>query len=248
MTDGRSSDSVSGPARALRKAGVEIISFGLGVRYNIRQLKQMASNRRLVFTARFRNINSVVRVIKRKACGTTGQSDIEHLITFQFLLSGAWPIAFQYWTHRSCFTSVLMAVCFCVPGIGPKPVPKPKPPRPGQASYYWEGCYNDRSTRAINKFLGNFNRRKNPVKVCAMKALSRRYKVFALENGGECYSSLSALKTYNRYGPTNRCRSGTGGLWAMDVYKFGRRKLISWYLGVSAIPCSLLKSRRRRTP
>ena len=76
MTDGRSSDSVSGPARALRKAGVEIISFGLGVRYNIRQLKQMASNRRLVFTARFRNINSVVRVIKRKACGTTGQSSL----------------------------------------------------------------------------------------------------------------------------------------------------------------------------
>ena len=39
MTEGRSSDSVSNPARALRKAGAEIIFFGLGVRYNIRQLK-----------------------------------------------------------------------------------------------------------------------------------------------------------------------------------------------------------------
>lgn len=73
MTDGRSYDSVVGPARSLRKGGVEVISFGLGLRYNIRQLRQMASNHRLVFTARFRNLNSVVRVIKRKACGATGQ-------------------------------------------------------------------------------------------------------------------------------------------------------------------------------
>lgn len=74
MTDGHSYDSVVGPARTLRKGGVEIISLGLGLRYNIRQLRQMASNHRLVFTARFRNLNSVVRVIKRKACGATGQS------------------------------------------------------------------------------------------------------------------------------------------------------------------------------
>ena len=76
MTDGRSYDSVTGPARTLRKGGVEVISLGLGLRYNIRQLRQMASNRRLVFTARFRNLNSVVRVIKRKACGATGQSTV----------------------------------------------------------------------------------------------------------------------------------------------------------------------------
>lgn len=73
ITDGRSYDSVTGPARKLRKGGVEVISLGVGLRYNIHQLRQMASNRRLVFTARFRNLNSVVRVIKRKACGATGQ-------------------------------------------------------------------------------------------------------------------------------------------------------------------------------
>lgn len=76
MTDGRSYDSVVGPARTLRKGGVEVISLGLGLRYNIRQLRQMASNRRLVFTARFRNLNSVVRVIKRKVCGAAGQSKL----------------------------------------------------------------------------------------------------------------------------------------------------------------------------
>lgn len=72
MTDGRSYDNVLFPARQLRRKGVEIITLGLGRRYNVRQLRQMASNRRLVFTARFRNLNSVVRVIKRKACGATG--------------------------------------------------------------------------------------------------------------------------------------------------------------------------------
>ena len=81
MTDGRSYDSVVGPARALRKRGVEVISLGLGLRYNIRQLRQMASHRRLVFTARFRNLNSVVRVIKRKVCGATGQSNL-YIITW----------------------------------------------------------------------------------------------------------------------------------------------------------------------
>ena len=57
-----------------------------------------------------------------------------------------------------------------------------------------------------------------------MTALRRGYKVFAVENGGECYSGRLASRTYNRYGPTNRCRHGTGGLWAMDVYKFGKRR------------------------
>lgn len=108
-------------------------------------------------------------------------------------------------------------------GVKPKPRPSPKPPRPGQATYFWEGCYNDKRRRAIRYRLGNFHRRKDPVSACAAAALRRRFKVFAVENGGECYSGRSAHRTYNRYGPTNRCRRGRGGPWAMDVYKFGQR-------------------------
>ena len=86
MTDGRSYDSVVGPARTLRKGGVEVISLGLGLRYNIRQLRQMASNRRLVFTARFRNLNSVVRVLKRKVCGAAGQSKLyQRRVCFNYI-------------------------------------------------------------------------------------------------------------------------------------------------------------------
>ena len=108
-------------------------------------------------------------------------------------------------------------------GVKPKPLPRPKPPRPGQATYYWEGCYNDKRRRAIRYRLGNFHRRRDPVSACAAAALRRRFKVFAVENGGECYSGRSAHRTYNRYGPTNRCKRGRGGPWAMDVYKFGQR-------------------------
>ena len=68
MTDGRSQDVVSGPARALKRRRIEIFAVGIGRHYNIRQLFQIASSRRHVYTSGFRNLASIVRVIKKKAC------------------------------------------------------------------------------------------------------------------------------------------------------------------------------------
>lgn len=68
MTDGRSYDNVKRPARILRRRGIRILSFGVGKRYSMKQLLQMSSSRRDVFTADFRNLGSAVRLIKRKAC------------------------------------------------------------------------------------------------------------------------------------------------------------------------------------
>lgn len=68
MTDGRSQDNVRGPSSTLRKRGVRIFCLGIGKRYNMQQLLQMAGSRRNVFTADFRNLGSVVRAIKQKAC------------------------------------------------------------------------------------------------------------------------------------------------------------------------------------
>lgn len=68
MTDGRSYDNVIRPAQALRGRGIKILSLGVGKRYSMRQLLQMSSSRRDVFTADFKNLGSVVRLIKRKAC------------------------------------------------------------------------------------------------------------------------------------------------------------------------------------
>lgn len=68
MTDGRSQDRVSEAARMIRRNRVTIFSVGIGKRYNIKQLIQIASSKRHVYTAGFRNLPSIVRVIKTKAC------------------------------------------------------------------------------------------------------------------------------------------------------------------------------------
>ena len=70
MTDGISKDSVVGPSRDLRNAGVRILALGLGKRFRRTQLIQMTNKRRYVFSADFRNLKSVVRSIKRLACGS----------------------------------------------------------------------------------------------------------------------------------------------------------------------------------
>ena len=45
------------------------------------------------------------------------------------------------------------------------------------------------------------------------------YRVFALQDGGECYSSEDALNTYRKYGPSEDCSVyGQGGSWANHVY------------------------------
>lgn len=68
MTDGGSQDSVSGPALALKRLGVDIFAVGIGKGYKIGQLLQIASSKRNVYIAGFRNLPSIVRVIKTKAC------------------------------------------------------------------------------------------------------------------------------------------------------------------------------------
>lgn len=68
MTDGMSYDKVSGPAAALKRMGVRIFAFGIGRKFKMSQLLQMAHNRAHVFTASFRTMNTVVSSIKRLAC------------------------------------------------------------------------------------------------------------------------------------------------------------------------------------
>lgn len=68
LSSGKSLDSVMAPARMLRRAGVTVISVGLGNRFSVTQLRQMATSRRHVFTSHFRTLNNIVRSIKQKAC------------------------------------------------------------------------------------------------------------------------------------------------------------------------------------
>ena len=68
MTDGRSYDNVLRHALSIRRKGIRILTLGVGKRYSMRQLIQMSSNRRNVFTADFKNLGSVVKIVKRRAC------------------------------------------------------------------------------------------------------------------------------------------------------------------------------------
>lgn len=68
LTDGKSYDRVGKPAAVLRNMGVQVFAVGVGRRISMKQLIQIASNRRHIFTANFRNLGSFVRAVKQKAC------------------------------------------------------------------------------------------------------------------------------------------------------------------------------------
>ena len=71
ITDGASSDSVSGPASSLKKEGVELFALGIGSRYSRSQLIRIASSPLNVFTAGFSRLGTVVRAVKEKVCRPT---------------------------------------------------------------------------------------------------------------------------------------------------------------------------------
>lgn len=90
---------------------------------------------------------------------------------------------------------------------------------------YSIGCFKDTGRRAIaplegrSRLLkGNYRRRWDAVRKCALAAAKRRYRVYAVQHGGWCASARRAHLTYGRYGKSNRCRNGKGGPWANSVY------------------------------
>lgn len=93
------------------------------------------------------------------------------------------------------------------------------------------GCWKDSNrwwedySRAIQsvegkypKVTGDYKQRKDPIGKCADVAKELGYKVFALQNGGQCFTSSDAGRTFNKYGKSDQCRDGVGGPLASDVY------------------------------
>ena len=163
LTDGKSQDSVSGPANNLRRAGVRVFAVGIGKSYKIKQLMNIASRRksRHVFTVNFRNLRSIVRIIKSRIC-------------------------------------------------------RARRPRPTVWHYKWVGCFKDRSRRAVGRMIANYRGHKNAVRKCALLAKRKRFTVFAVQYGGQCFAGRRSK--YYRYGRSRKCRGGKGGSWANDVY------------------------------
>ena len=91
ITDGRSLDSVRSPARYLKRRKVTICSVGIGRRYNVRQLYQMASSRRFVFKSRFRNVGKLVEPIQKAVCKAAGNQWVTSSFdscNFSYFLNG----------------------------------------------------------------------------------------------------------------------------------------------------------------
>ena len=88
------------------------------------------------------------------------------------------------------------------------------------------GCYKDTGHRAIPPLEGkdqildkHYLHRDNPIAKCAVAAMKRGYKMFAVQNGGWCAASETAQSTFDKYGKSSACKTdGEGGPWANHVY------------------------------
>ena len=103
------------------------------------------------------------------------------------------------------------------------------------------GCYKDSNDRAIERadagmayddfpdpFLFSYDYKaiKQAIQKCAIFAKLQGYKVFAVQDGGQCRTSATAHNTYNKYGESQDCKSdGKGGPWANQVYRLKEQKV-----------------------
>ncbi|XP_065681083.1 uncharacterized protein LOC100203833 isoform X13 [Hydra vulgaris] len=94
--------------------------------------------------------------------------------------------------------------------------------------YLYEGCWHDFDISAFalpllegtSPILNTlYKKRQDPVNDCSSVSQSRGYKVFAIQNGGACFSGPNAEQTYKRYGKSDACKEGKGGPFANSVYK-----------------------------
>ena len=89
------------------------------------------------------------------------------------------------------------------------------------------GCWKDTGDRAIQSLEGKHDLlqgyyafRSHPYDKCLEVARSLGYDVFALQDGGQCFSASNADLTYTKFGESSFCESdGEGGPWANEVYK-----------------------------
>ena len=96
------------------------------------------------------------------------------------------------------------------------------------------GCWKDTSDRAIltlegsSSILdGSYGSRTYAIQKCYEAASSLGYDVFAIQDGGDCFSSATARDTYKKHGPSTSCRDdGKGGPWANEVYEIVKGKFV----------------------
>jgi len=72
----------------------------------------------------------------------------------------------------------------------------------------------------LNRTLdGYYTRRQDAVEKCFRAALQKNFEVFAVQDGGQCFSSADAGSKYKQFGFSDKCTSMKGGPMANDVYQ-----------------------------
>jgi len=107
---------------------------------------------------------------------------------------------------------------------------------PASLLYVTIGCFKDTSSRAIPTLEGedsildgSYGMRENPIEKCYEAANTRRFSVFAVQDGGWCASSLLAAQTFDKYGNSSDCKSdGEGGPWANQVYLITSKLMVTF--------------------
>ena len=66
---------------------------------------------------------------------------------------------------------------------------------------------------------GSYSSRTDPIAKCAVAAMRAGYRMFAVQDGGQCAASATAPQTFDKYGTSTACKAdGEGGPWANQVY------------------------------
>lgn len=66
---------------------------------------------------------------------------------------------------------------------------------------------------------GQYSQRQNAIGKCAVAALKKKFRVFAVQHSGQCFGGSAAEKSFGKYGKSKSCgNDGKGGLWANQVY------------------------------
>jgi len=76
------------------------------------------------------------------------------------------------------------------------------------------GCFLDKWIRAVPTLEGNhpllmdsdYKTRGDPLQKCAEAALEKGLKLFALQNGGQCFGGKTGELRYNIYGKSDGCK------------------------------------------
>ena len=99
------------------------------------------------------------------------------------------------------------------------------------------GCFKDNTTSPAIETLegkddildGNYSTRNDSIDKCFRAAERQRFHIFAVQDGGRCQASASAIKTFHKYNQSSqKCPSGgKGGKQINHVYYIKGKSVIN---------------------